>query len=90
MIFASYNIQYGTGRDGRVDLARVAAAVAYADVVALQEVERRLTESVRRHLMSDVPLGALLSGGVDSSVVAATAGRASCRRLNCIVDVKPV
>jgi len=40
MIFASYNIQYGTGRDGRVDLARVAAAVAHADVIALQEVER--------------------------------------------------
>lgn len=40
MILASYNIQYGTGRDGRVDLARVAAAVAHADVIALQEVER--------------------------------------------------
>jgi len=32
-----------------------------------------LSESVGRHLVSDVPLGILLSGGVDSSVVAAAA-----------------
>lgn len=40
MQFVSYNIQYGTGRDGRVDLARIAHAVSGADVIALQEVER--------------------------------------------------
>jgi endonuclease/exonuclease/phosphatase family metal-dependent hydrolase len=40
MKFASYNIQYGLGKDGRFDLARIAAAVADADVIALQEVER--------------------------------------------------
>ena len=38
---------------------------------ALAEVETRLTDSVRSHLMSEVPLGALLSGGVDSSLVVA-------------------
>jgi endonuclease/exonuclease/phosphatase family metal-dependent hydrolase len=36
----SYNIQYGRGRDGVFDLERIAAAVAGADVIALQEVER--------------------------------------------------
>jgi asparagine synthase (glutamine-hydrolysing) len=36
---------------------------------ALDELERRLTESVKLRLMSEVPLGALLSGGVDSSLV---------------------
>ncbi|MFM7232454.1 MAG: asparagine synthase (glutamine-hydrolyzing) [bacterium] len=50
-----------------------------SDDDALAEVERRLTESVRSHLMSDVPLGALLSGGVDSSLVVATMSRLSDR-----------
>ena len=36
---------------------------------ALAELEQRLKESVRLRLMSEVPLGALLSGGVDSSLV---------------------
>lgn len=40
MQFVSYNIQYGTGRDEQVDLARIAEAVRGADVIALQEVER--------------------------------------------------
>lgn len=40
MKFVTYNIQYGRGQDGRYDLARTAQAVAGADVIALQEVER--------------------------------------------------
>lgn len=40
MKLVSYNIQYGTGRDGRVDLARIARSVDGADLIALQEVER--------------------------------------------------
>jgi asparagine synthase (glutamine-hydrolysing) len=42
---------------------------------ALAEVEQRLLDSVRSHLMSEVPLGALLSGGVDSSLVVALMSR---------------
>jgi asparagine synthase (glutamine-hydrolysing) len=45
------------------------------DEQALAELEARLTESVRLRLMSEVPLGALLSGGVDSSVVVAVMSR---------------
>ncbi len=40
MKLVTYNIQYSKGRDGRFDLARVVGAVAGADVIALQEVER--------------------------------------------------
>jgi asparagine synthase (glutamine-hydrolysing) len=43
----------------------------------LDELERRLAEAVRVRLVSDVPLGALLSGGVDSSIVVALMARAS-------------
>jgi endonuclease/exonuclease/phosphatase family metal-dependent hydrolase len=40
MKVVTYNIQWGKGRDGLVDLERVARTVAGADIVALQEVER--------------------------------------------------
>ncbi len=40
MKFVSYNIQYGTGKDGEIDLARIAEEIGEADVIALQEVER--------------------------------------------------
>ena len=43
----------------------------------LDEMERRLAEAVRIRLISEVPLGALLSGGVDSSIVVALMARAS-------------
>jgi endonuclease/exonuclease/phosphatase family metal-dependent hydrolase len=38
--FASYNIQYGFGLDGRYDLERIASSVEDADIIALQEVTR--------------------------------------------------
>jgi len=43
----------------------------------LEALESKLAEAVRIRLMSEVPLGALLSGGVDSSIVVALMARAS-------------
>jgi asparagine synthase (glutamine-hydrolysing) len=40
---------------------------------AVEETERLLMKSVRSRLVSDVPVGAMLSGGIDSTCVAALA-----------------
>src|SRR5262249_58195803 len=47
----------------------------------VERLRELLEESVRLHMVSDVPLGAFLSGGIDSSAVAATAAGLSAEPL---------
>ena len=48
---------------------------------AAEEVHEALESAVKRQLMSDVPYGVLLSGGLDSSVISAVAKKFSAKRI---------
>lgn len=61
------------------DLPQYATHSPKSEEECLEEMEHRLAEAVRIRLISDVPLGALLSGGTDSSTVVALMARASSK-----------
>lgn len=63
----------------RLDLTPSAGAPTEAE--ALEELKERLDAAVRRRLLSEVPLGVFLSGGIDSSTIAALAARHAPGRL---------
>ena len=48
---------------------------------SVDDIRRSLMDAVKRQLMSDVPYGVLLSGGLDSSVISAIAERFSESRI---------
>ena len=58
-----------------VDEARYRELDAMSTSRAAEELGSVFTRSVEAMLMSDVPMGAFVSGGVDSSLIAATASR---------------
>src|SRR6478736_4184832 len=48
----------------------------------VEELRGRLRDSVKAHLLSDVPVGVLLSGGVDSAALAALAAQETAERVH--------
>ncbi len=61
------------------DLPEYGTYTPRSEEECLNEMENRLAEAVKMRLISDVPLGALLSGGTDSSVIVALMARASSK-----------
>ncbi|HIO40420.1 MAG TPA: asparagine synthase B [Candidatus Marinimicrobia bacterium] len=51
------------------------------DAVSLPKLKKALEDSVHKQLMCDVPYGVLISGGLDSSVIAAIAAKYSKKRV---------
>jgi asparagine synthase (glutamine-hydrolysing) len=51
------------------------------NVTDINAIKKALEEAVHRQLMSDVPYGVLLSGGLDSSIVSAIAKKYAARRI---------
>jgi asparagine synthase (glutamine-hydrolysing) len=47
-----------------------------------EELRKRLADSVRAHLVADVPVGVLLSGGIDSGTLTALASRVAGEPVN--------
>src|SRR5437762_2186907 len=52
-----------------------------AEAEAVELVRDALDESIRRHLVSDVPVGVFLSGGIDSTALVALASRHAGNKL---------
>ena len=75
--------------DGRVEIERYARPGVVPDrplrggseAELAAELLETLRESVRAHLVADVPVGVLLSGGVDSATLAALAAQESGERI---------
>jgi asparagine synthase (glutamine-hydrolysing) len=59
------------------------------DEEILEELESRLKESIKNQLIADVPVGVLLSGGLDSSLITAIASKMSSEQIKTFTVTFP-
>ena len=67
--------EHGHGRIERYWDLRYGPKWAYSESETLDRIDELLAETVKLHLLSDVPVGAFLSGGLDSTLIASYAAR---------------
>ena len=77
--YASMQKKYNI--DDSKKAAEQLAEAAPQEQAAVEQIHDALEASVKRQLMSDVPYGVLLSGGLDSSVISAIAEKFSAIRV---------
>ena len=65
-----------------ISAAKNNAAVDMSEADAISQLDEHLTQAVSDRLISDVPLGAMLSGGVDSSAIVAIMQKVSPSPVN--------
>lgn len=81
------------GKDGTPRISRywdlrsivehgIASPLQHTDTEMLGQLDHLLSDAVRRRMVADVPLGTLLSGGIDSSLVTALMAEQSERPIN--------
>jgi asparagine synthase (glutamine-hydrolysing) len=77
---------YMVVKDGRIDIKQYWDLHFAPSTVSLKDAEEQLLaileESVRLHMISDVPVGFLLSGGVDSTAMLSLAARKTDRPIS--------
>ena len=60
---------------------RITDSVLSDEIVAKKKLEELLLDSIEKRMISDVPLGTFLSGGIDSSLVTAMAQKLSSKKV---------